>query len=177
MSLAPLIEALPSYARDLGQNLGVLEAETILTDQQKWGTFVASAHAVATPAVVQAIETAATQAGLSAEAMTAAKAAAAIMGMNNIYFRSLHMLHNKEYRHLPARLRMRAITEPGVDKTDFELWELAVSAIHGCDECLNVHEPALKARGASPLQIQTVLRIAAVVHAVSRAMAGVAAEE
>ena len=175
MSLAPLISALPAYAADIARNLESLEAESILTDQQKWGTFVASAHAVATPAVVKAIEAAAAAAGLTPEAKAGAKAAAAIMAMNNIYFRSLHMLHNPEYRALPARLRMHVVRDPGVDKTDFELWALAVSAIHGCDECLNAHEPELRRRGVAPVAIQTALRIAAVTHAVSRVMAGEAA--
>src|SRR5204863_2308704 len=109
-----------------------LAGETLLTEQQKWGTFVASAHAVATPSVVKAIEAAAAEAGLSDEAKTAAKTAAAIMGMNNVYYRAIHLMENHEYRHLPARLRMNVLANPGAPKSDFELWELAVSAIHGC---------------------------------------------
>ena len=69
--------------------------------------------------------------------MTAAKAAAAIMGMNNVYYRSLHLLKNPEYRTLPARLRMNIIANPGVDKVDFELWCTAVSAVNGCGMCLD----------------------------------------
>jgi alkyl hydroperoxide reductase subunit D len=30
--------------------------------------------------------------------MNAAKSAAAIMGMNNIYYRALHLMHNPEYQ-------------------------------------------------------------------------------
>ena len=172
MSLDALRESLPAYAKDLSLNLSTLAGETTLNDQQKWGTFVASAHAVGVPAVVKAVEAAADAAGLSAEAKTAAKAAAAIMGMNNVYYRSLHLLSNQEYRTLPARLRMNILANPGVEKTDFELWSTAVSAINGCGMCLDSHEAELKKHGVPNTQIQTALRIAAVVNAVSRVIAG-----
>jgi alkyl hydroperoxide reductase subunit D len=167
MSLDALRDALPAYAKDLSLNLSSLAGETLLNDQQKWGTFVASAHAVGTPAVVKAIEAAAREAGLSDEAFAAAKAAAAIMGMNNVYYRALHLMENPEYRTLPARLRMNVIANPGVEKTDFEIWCTAVSAINGCGMCLDSHEEELRKQGVPTTAIQAALRIAAVVNAVS----------
>lgn len=172
MSLDALRETLPAYAKDLSLNLSSLAAETVLTDQQKWGAFVASAYAVGNPAVVKAAETSAGAAGLSSEALTAAKAAAAIMGMNNVYYRAVHLLSNKEYATLPARLRMNILASPGVEKADFELWSTAVSAVNGCGMCLDAHEAELKKHGVTAQQIQAALRIAAVVNAVSRVLAG-----
>jgi lipoyl-dependent peroxiredoxin subunit D len=161
MSLDALREVLPAYAKDLSLNLSSLAAETTLTEQQKWGAFVASAYAVGQAEVVRAVQAAATDAGLSAEAATAAKAAAAIMGMNNVYYRALHLVGNPEYRTLPARLRMNVIANPGVDKADFELWSLAVSAVNGCGMCLDSHEAELKKHGVQAQAIQAALRIAA----------------
>ena len=175
MSLDALRESLPAYAKDLSLNLSTLAGETLLSDQQKWGAFVASAYAVGTPAVIKAVDAAARDAGLSEAAATAAKAAAAIMGMNNVYYRSLHLLSNAEYRTLPARLRMNIIANPGVEKTDFELWCTAVSAINGCGACLDSHEQELKTRGVPNTQVQSALRIGAVVNAVSRVIAAEAA--
>ena len=140
----------------------------MLSDQQKWGAFLASAHATGQPDVVRAIEAAAE---LSPEARSAAKAAAAIMGMNNIYYRALHLLSNREYKTLPARLRMNGLANPGVDKADFELWATAVTAVNGCGMSLDAHEAELKTHGVSAAQIQTALRIAAVVNAASRILA------
>lgn len=171
MSLDALRESLPAYAKDLSLNLSSLASETLLTDQQKWGTFLASAYAVGMPAVVKAIEASAKEAGLSEEAMTAAKAAAAIMGMNNVYYRSLHLLSNPEYKTLPAKLRMNILANPGVEKVDFELWSTAVSAINGCGMCLDAHESELKKHGMPNTSIQAALRIGAVVNAVSRVIA------
>ena len=175
MSLDALRETLPAYAKDLSLNLSSLAAETLLTDQQKWGAFVASAYAAGASAVVKAVETAATEAGLSAGALNAAKAAAAIMGMNNVYYRATHLLTNKEYATLPARLRMNVLANPGVEKADFELWSAAVSAVNGCGTCLDAHEAQLKKHGVTAQQIQAALRIAAVVNAVSAVLTGEAA--
>ncbi len=175
MSLDALRESLPAYAKDLSLNLSSLASETLLNDQQKWGTFVASAYAVGTPAVIKAIDAAAREAGLSEEAATAAKAAAAIMGMNNVYYRTLHLLSNSEYKTLPAKLRMNILANPGVDKIDFELWSTAVSAINGCGMCLDAHESELKKHSVPNTSIQAALRIGAVVNAVSRVIAAEAA--
>ena len=170
MSLETLRAALPAYAKDINLNLSSLAAETVLSDQQKWGAFLASAYAVGVPAVVKAVEAEAAAGGLSAEAANAAKAAAAIMGMNNVYYRALHLLHNQEYRTIPARLRMNIIANPGVEKIDFELWCTAVSAINGCGMCLDSHEAELKKHGVPAQQVQAALRIGAVVNAVSRVL-------
>ena len=175
MSLDALRESLPAYAKDLSLNLSSLAGETGLSDQQKWGAFVASAYAVGSGPVIKAVNAAAKDAGLSEEAHTAAKAAAAIMGMNNVYYRSLHLMHNQEYRTLPARLRMNIIGSPGVDKADFELWCLAVSAINGCGMCLDAHEEELKKRGVPNTAIQATLRIGAVINGVSRVVEAEAA--
>jgi alkyl hydroperoxide reductase subunit D len=175
MSLDALRETLPAYAKDLSLNLSSLAAETLLSDQQKWGAFIAAAHAVGAPAVIAAVEAAAAEAGLSDEARTAARAAAAIMGMNNVYYRATHLLTNKEYATLPARLRMNVLANPGVEKADFELWSTAVSAVNGCGMCLDAHEAELKKHGVTAQQIQAALRIAAVVNAVSQVLTGEAA--
>lgn len=168
MSIDALRDALPPYAKDLSLNLTALINETILTDQQKWGCFLATAYAVGQGDVMRAVET---SSNLSEAAKTAAKAAAAIMGMNNVYYRALHLMQNHDYRTLPARLRMNVIANPGVEKLDFELWCAAVSAVNGCGMCLDAHEEELRRHNTPPLAIQAALRIASVVNAVSRVMA------
>jgi len=171
MSIDALRDQIPAYAKDLSLNLSSLLNETLLSDQQKWGSFLACAYAIGVPEVVQNIEAAATTV-LSPEALTAAKAAAAIMGMNNVYYRSLHLMHNKEYETLRAGLRMNILANPGVEKVDFELWSLAVSAVNGCGLCLDSHEKVLRGHGVTNVQVQAALRIAATVNAVSAVLRG-----
>ncbi len=174
MSLDALRDALPAYAKDISLNLSTLAGETTLNDQQKWGTFLASAYAVGEPTTVRAVEAEAS-AHLTPEALDAAKASAAIMGMNNIYYRALHLMHNQEYRTLPAKLRMNVLGNPGAPKVDFELWSTAVSAINGCGACLDAHESELRKHEVTNVQVQAALRIAAVVNAASRILAAEAA--
>ena len=168
MSIDSLRSALPACAKDLSLNLSSLMNETVLSEQQKWGTFVACAYAVGTGKVIREIEDGCP---LSAEAVTAAKAAAAIMGMNNVYYRTLHLMKSREYATLPAKLRMNVIANPGVDKTDFELWCMAVSAINGCGMCLDSHEEELRKHGVANTVVQAAIRIGAVVNAISRVIA------
>jgi alkyl hydroperoxide reductase subunit D len=177
MSLDALRDTLPDYAKDIKLNLGSLASDQTLTDQQKWGAFLAAAHAIGQPSLLRAIE-AESVSKLEPSAANAAKAAAAIMGMNNVYYRSLHLLKNEEYRTLRAGLRMNVIANPGVDKGDFELWSLTVSAVNGCGMCLDSHEAELRNRGFTAAQVQAALKIAAVVNAaaaVLRAEAALAA--
>ena len=53
MSIDALQSLIPAYGQDVSRNLTVLLGETFLNEQQKWGTFLASAHAVGVPQVVQ----------------------------------------------------------------------------------------------------------------------------
>jgi alkyl hydroperoxide reductase subunit D len=176
MSIESLKQQLPDYAKDLKLNLSSLAAETVLTEQQKAGAFVASALAARNSAVSEAL-IAEFAPRLSPEALTAAKAAAAIMAMNNIYYRFTHLASSPDYRTLPAKLRMNVIAKPGVEKVDFELWSLAVSAINGCGMCIDSHEKVARGHGLTAEQVQAAVRIAAVVHAVAATLDGEAVSQ
>jgi alkyl hydroperoxide reductase subunit D len=173
MSIESLKTALPEFAKDLKLNLGSLANEIALTPQQRAGTFIASALASRNAKVTSAV-VAEFGPQLSAEALGAAKAAAAIMGMNNIYYRFTHLVGG-DYPNMPAKLRMSVMARPGVEKLDFELWSLAVSAINGCGMCMESHEKIVRAGGLSQEAVQAAVRIAAVVHAVAATLDGEAA--
>jgi alkyl hydroperoxide reductase subunit D len=174
MSLSDLRNALPDYARDLKLNL-----DSVLSDAGSPGLdgkqirviALASAIAARHAPLVAALEAFAAE-QLSPEEIAGAKAAAAIMAMNNIYYRATHLIHNDEYGQLRAGLRMNVMANPGVDKLTFELASLAVSAINGCGACLDSHERTIRNHGAGAPAVQSALKIAAVVHAV-----GVTAEQ
>lgn len=161
-----LKNALPAYAKDLKLNLSSVAADTTLTPQQTFGGLLAAALASRSEPVIAAISAEAASI-LTPQAFEAAKTAAAIMAMNNIYYRFVHLVSDPEYGTLPARLRMNALANPGVDKVDFELWSLIVSAVNGCGLCIDSHEKVLRKAGVSAAQVQQAVRIAAVVHAVA----------
>lgn len=169
MNIEAIRDALPDYARDLRLNLGsVLTTQGApgLTARQIWGTALASALASRNATLITAIEDAA-RAELDAAQIDGAKAAAAIMAMNNIYYRFVHLVGDADYQTMPARLRMNVIGNPGIDKIDFEIYSLAVSAVNGCGLCIEAHEKQLRKHEVSREAIQSAIRIAAVVHAVA----------
>ena len=176
MSLEALKNRLPEYAKDLKLNLSSLAMEPSLSEQQRAGTFIACALASRNAETTRAImgEFAPK---LSPEALDAARAAASIMAMNNIYYRFTHLASQPDYKTMPAKLRMNVIGKPGVDKADFELWSLAVSAINGCGMCIDAHDKVLRAAGITAEQIQSAVRIASVVHAVAATLDGEAVGE
>jgi alkyl hydroperoxide reductase subunit D len=166
MALGDLKSALPDYAKDLKLNLGSVIGNSELPEQQLWGTVLACAIASRSGIVLRALEPEAKE-NLSDEAYTAAKSAAAVMAMNNVFYRTRHLLSDPEYGTLRAGLRMNVIGNPGVEKTDFELWSLAVSAINGCGMCLDSHEQVLRKAGVDRETIQEAVKIASVVQAVA----------
>src|SRR5690349_8835801 len=111
MTLEAIRDSIPEYARDLRLNLGAVLAPTGspgLSEKQIWSVAVASAIASRNVAFAKQIE--ALAAGkLDDSYLTAARAAAAIMGMNNVYYRFLHLVEEPEYAQMPARLRMNVI--------------------------------------------------------------------
>jgi alkyl hydroperoxide reductase subunit D len=173
MSLKDFASTLPDFAKDIRLNIGSLLNETNLSDQRKYGLLLACAHGSGHKSLVDAAE-AECAPKLSAEAANAARAAAAVMAMNNVYYRFTHLASNKEYGNLPAKLRMNVIGAPGIDKVDFELFSLAVSAMNGCGLCIDAHEKVLKSHDVKAEAIQSAVRIASVMKAVATVHAATA---
>lgn len=166
LNLTQLADALPDYAKDLRVNLQNVLAQQELTPQQTWTVAVACALASRNKDLSQAVVAEAST-KLSPEQLNSAKAAFAIMGMNNIFYRFRHMAANEELNTLPARLRMQSIRTHGGDPVDFELACLAVSSINGCEACVKAHEQTCRQKGVSSETILAAIRIASTVHAVA----------
>lgn len=170
--LEQLFDQLGPYAKDIKLNLmSVLgdDATTQLSHNQVLAIALACAYACKQAELIAHIKTLA-ESKLTANELEAAKSAATIMAMNNIYYRFIHLVHDNDYQTLPARLRMTVMANPGVDKKDFELYALAVSAIIGCGMCMESHAKKLVGEGFSKVAIQSSIRIAAVIHATAQAL-------
>ena len=169
MNLETIKAGLPDYAKDLRLNLDSVLSESGapgLSAKQIAIIALASAIASRYEPLTQAIAEQASAVLSPAEA-DGARAAAAIMAMNNIYYRFTHLVEDAEYQTLRAGLRMNVMANPGCGKVDFELASLAVSAINGCGNCVDSHEKTLRKHELSAQAIQSAVRIAAVVHAVA----------
>lgn len=172
MTLDNLKDSIPDFAKDVRLNLSSVltpEGAPDLTQNQIYGIALASAYATRDQKVIEAI-TAESAGKISAEEVTAAKSAASIMAMNNVYYRFLHLAHDEEVSKLPAKLRMNVIGAPGIPKVDFELYSLAVSAINGCGMCMEAHLREVTKSGVTKLGAQSSVRIAAVINSVAQSL-------
>lgn len=168
MSIDNLRSSLPEYAKDVKLNLGSLTRSTELSEQQLWGTLVASAAATRNETVFSEIADEAKE-HLSDEAFDAALGAATIMAMNNVAYRAKSWLGD-DYSKVKFGLRMNIIAKPGIEKADFELYSLAVSTVNGCEHCSVAHDNTVREEGLTKEQVWEAVKIAATVQAVAQAV-------
>jgi alkyl hydroperoxide reductase subunit D len=166
MSLKQFAETLPDYAKDIRLNLGSILSDQLMQEERKLSLLLACAHGSGHKPLVDAAEAEAAGRLNDAQA-NAARGAAAVMAMNNVYYRFVHLVATPEYGKMPARLRMNFIGSHGIAKDEFELMSLAVSAMNGCGMCIDSHERILLEHGVKPDTIQAAVRIAAVMKALA----------
>jgi alkyl hydroperoxide reductase subunit D len=168
-ALVSLSERVPDYARDLKLNLGAVLGDGSLAEPLRYAIALACAITTRHPALCEALEQEAlTRAG--ATYVDDARAAAALMGMNNVYYRFRHKIGKETYSQKPARLRMQRIAKPATSKAEFELMCMAVSAINDCETCVKSHEQVVLEAGLSDDQVHDAVRIAAVINGLSMAL-------
>lgn len=173
MSIETIKQQLPDFAKDIRLNLGNLFSnveQTGLTPLQFYGIALSVAYSLKNQQLMHALRA---EAGSSyhPELEQAAKTAAALMAMNNVYYRFIHLVEDKDFGGMPAQLRMNGLNSHGVDKADFELYALAVSSINGCGLCMASHTRQLVQQGLSKTAIQSAIRLAAVLNASAQALA------
>lgn len=160
--LEAMKEALGEEVKDLRLNLGnVMQAGSI-----EPGTRYVVALAAALFLRADELAAAVAEEGrvhLGPEMIADAKAAAAIMAMNTVYYRFRHMVAKEAYQDRAANLRMTRMARPATSKRDFELFSMACAALAGCEVCIRSHEESLRRAGANEDQIHDAVRIAAVV--------------
>jgi alkyl hydroperoxide reductase subunit D len=161
--------SLPESARDIKLNLQSVMQGGALNAAQRWGVAVATAVASRNARLRDAVVADARR-EVDAAVIDDALAAAALMAMNNVYYRFRHMIGKPSYSEKPARLRMNRLSKPATNKADFELFSLAVSAINGCEMCVRSHEEVILHGGLSEEHVHDAVRIAAVMHAAAIAV-------
>jgi lipoyl-dependent peroxiredoxin subunit D len=168
--LDKLKESLPAPAKDLRLNLGTVLRSESLTAEQLWGVALASAYWLREPKLRDALLADARAAGMPEGLIEDAQAAAAIMAMNTVFYRSRHMLGKDSYTKRPAGLRTQYMASPKTGKASFELCSLAVAALAGCEACLKSHEASVLKVGLGEEHVHEVIRLAGVLAGVAVAL-------
>ncbi|CAM3745679.1 carboxymuconolactone decarboxylase family protein [Bordetella sputigena] len=154
-------DAVPDWAKDIRLNLDGVIARSTLPAEDAVGAALAAAFASRSPTLIEAFKK-----GLSETDANAALTAAALMGMNNVWYPYVEMAEDAQLKSLPAQLRMNAYaTSGGVDKKRFELFALSASIVGKCHFCVQSHYALLKKEGYTVEQLRDVGRIASVVNA------------
>lgn len=160
-------EQVPDYAKDIRLNLDGVIARSSLAPEDALGVALAAAFAARSKPLVDAIKAAAPQAEANA-----ALTAAALMGMNNVWYPFVEMADDAELKTVRPELRMNAYaTSGGVEKKKFEAYALAASIVGKCHFCVKSHFENLKKEGLTTQQLRDIGRIAAVVVAAAQVLA------
>ena len=110
----------------------------------------------------------ATEQGATGEDTAEAAACASLLASNNIFYRFRHFTQKEKYSQIPARIRMQIMMKPVTGKEFFELMSLTISAVNGCEMCVNAHEDSLIKLGTTEERIFDAVRIASLVTAAGK---------
>lgn len=160
------------YAKDIKLNISSIlktDPESLLKENQIYIIALSCAYATRNKDLVDFIIIK-SDGKISYQEIEAAKSAASIMAMNNIYYRFTHLVSDQDYSKMPAKLRMNVIANPKIGKVDFELSSLAISAINGCALCVDSHVKQLFNSGIDKQTIAHAIRIASVINAVAQVL-------
>lgn len=104
----------------------------------------------------------------SEDELAEAVSCASLLASNNIFYRFRHFTQKEKYTQIPARIRMQIMMKPVTSKEFFELMSLAISAVNGCEMCVNAHEDSLIKLGCKEERIFDAVRIASLVTSVGK---------
>jgi alkyl hydroperoxide reductase subunit D len=101
--------------------------------------------------------------GATAAETGEAAGCASLLASNNVFYRFRHFTQKEKYGQIPARIRMQLMMKPATGKEFFELMSLAISAVNGCEMCVNAHEDSLIKLGTTEERIFDAVRLASLV--------------
>jgi alkyl hydroperoxide reductase subunit D len=165
--ITPIVQQIPDTAKDIRLNLDAVLSRSSLAPEDALGVALAAAFAARSPQLVQALKS-----GTPPSEANAALTAAALMGMNNVWYPFVEMAADDDLKTVRPELRMNAYaTHGGVSKAKFEAYALAASIVGKCHFCVKSHHELLKKEGWTTQQLRDVGRIAAVINATALVLA------
>jgi len=161
-------DSIPDHSKDIRLNLDAVINRSLLSEVDTHACAVAAAIAAGNGELAHAIITSGKLDEFPKE-LEAAKTAASLMGMNNVWYPFVEMTGDPDLKGLPAGLRMNAYANhAGVTKKQFELYALVASIIGKCHFCVKNHYDVLKKEGMTVQELHHAGKIAAVIYAISK---------
>jgi alkyl hydroperoxide reductase subunit D len=155
------------YLKDLRINLTNALAYPNLTKKESYLLALAVAINEKHNTLINSFLPLAEKEGVTTEEIAELYALVSLMNVNNIFYRFRHFTNKEYYNNTPAGIKMSIMMNPVLGKEFFELASLAVSAINGCEMCVNAHEESVLKHGATEARIYDAIRLTAVVKGFS----------
>ncbi|BDS09559.1 carboxymuconolactone decarboxylase family protein [Aureispira anguillae] len=151
------------YLKDLRMNLSGMKRVKELNAKEQALIAVAIANNYNNKIVQKAFAAKAEEAGATSAEIAEALACASLLSANNVLYRFRHFMGRDSYDKMPAGLRMNIMSSPVMGKEFFELMSTAVSAVNGCERCIQSHEASLLQMGTSEKRVWAAIRLSAII--------------
>jgi alkyl hydroperoxide reductase subunit D len=162
-SLTLLEKGNSRYVRDLKLNLTSTLTSSHLTEKECALVALSIAVNNNNGVLINFLERIALEKGATAEEIAEAAGCASLLALNNVFYRFRHFTGKEKYTQIPARVRMQLMSSPVTGKEFFELMSIAVSAVNGCEMCVNAHEKSILALGSTEERVFDAVRIASII--------------
>lgn len=155
------------YLKDLKINIGNSLSYESLT--QKESTLLALSVAIneKSQELELALKEKAINIGVNSEEISETYACVSLLNVNNVFYRFRHFTKKDFYQNTPAGIKMTVMGNPQLGKEFFELMSLSISALNGCELCVNAHEESLIKMGTSQQRIYDAIRLTANIKGLS----------
>jgi len=167
-SLSLLEKGNSRYVRDLKLNFTSTLTSSHLSEKECALLALSIAVNNNNAVLINFLEKHATDKGATVEEIAEAAGCASLLALNNVFYRFRHFTGKEKYTQIPARVRMQLMSSPVTGKEFFELMSIAVSAVNGCEMCVNAHEKSILALGSTEERVFDAVRIASIITATGK---------
>jgi len=156
------------YVRDLKVNVSNVLVTNHLSEKESVLLALAIAANQKNNLLLKGLQQLATEKGATTEEQNEAISCASLLAGNNVFYRFRHFQQKESYNTMQAKIKMNIMMKPVLGKEFFELISLAVSAVNGCEMCVNAHEHSVRELGASEERVWDAIRLAAVITSLDK---------
>ena len=156
------------YIRDLKVNVGNVLVTSHVTEKEAALLALAITANQKNNVLIAGFQKLATEKEATIEEQNEAISCASLLAGNNVFYRFRHFQQKESYNTMQAKIKMNIMMKPVLGKEFFELISLAVSAVNGCEMCVNAHEHSVIELGATEERVWDAIRLAAVITSLDK---------
>jgi alkyl hydroperoxide reductase subunit D len=164
IGLETIVQTENRYLRDLKINLGNALSYSTLSKKESYLLALAVAINEKNKLAIDSFNGLAMNEGATEAEIAETYACVSLLNANNVLYRFRHFTKKDVYQNSPAGIKMSIMMNPVFGKEFFELMSLAVSALNGCELCVNAHEVSLLKLGTSENRIFDAIKLTAIVR-------------